>query len=142
MRTRTGFIIFLAGCAAAVVAIAAWGNSGDTSSARPFYPWLLGGVVFMAILGTFAFRRAREVADRTAAPDSVEARIAVQIRAAVLVDALVLGVLVGVVALMLGSAWSAGLVMLSYVAVLVVDVWIRYLISSNRIGGADVEQDS
>lgn len=140
MKNRSTYIVFLACCLLGLAAIAAWGNS--TASARSVYPWLLGAIVLIGAIGTFAFRTARERATLAAEAESVESHTALRVRAAAFVDALVLAVLLGTLTFTVGSDWPPGFVMLGYVVALVIDVCVRSAVSTTRYGSQDAEQDS
>ncbi|TWX34970.1 hypothetical protein ES689_14090 [Frigoribacterium sp. ACAM 257] len=124
--------IFLLAAAAALIGTSAW--LASTSGESRWLPAAASGlVIFAGCLGSFALRRRRERAMRSADPDSVERALAVEVRSATLIDALVAGVAFCACLWVFDLGSLAHVLVTAWLVLVVADFWLRWAIRLDAI---------
>jgi hypothetical protein len=121
--TRWIFYLIMAGV---LVGTCAW-LAATPDGARWLPASASGLVILVGALGTMVFRRRGERAARTGRADSVEKNIALDARAGVFVDALVVGAALSACLWLFDLEGYAGVLLVLYLVVLIADFWLRYL---------------
>lgn len=128
-------LVFLLGLVGLIFARAWNANSGALfdqvgSTIVIFAIGLCGGLTIVAL------RKRKEKRELSAEPDSVEAHAAQVAQAKVFVDGVVGGVVLAGVWGVLGGAINPGLPLFVFIALLVIDFWIRFAAIKRRLAAA------